>query len=304
MFDTIVIGSGPAGITAAIYAIRRAMKVLLIGKNLGGQVSWASEIKNYPGFNNISSFELIERWQAHLASLDIKTKNEEVIKIEKQGDKFIVVTHNGTNNEYLAKTIILANGLTPCLLNVPGEAEFTGRGVSYCVNCDGPFFKHKTIAVIGGGNCALDAAEVMSKIAIKVYLISCDEKLSGFENLIAEVKAKENIEVICKANVKEIKGNSKVTSIVLSGKKNIEQEIKVDGVFVEIGHVAKTDLVSKLVKVDKQNQIIIDAECQTNVPGIFAAGDVTNIPFKQITIACGQGAIAALSAYKYLQLKQ
>ena len=304
MYDTIIIGSGPAGIAATIFAARRAMKVLLLSKNMGGQVTWATEIENYPGFKNISSFELIERWNDHVSSLGIDIKTEEAFSIEKKDDYFMVTTANGETNQYLAKTIIVTMGLSHRLLNVPGEAEFTGKGISYCANCDGPFFKNKIVTVIGGGNCALDAAEVMSKMASKVYLITRDEKLHGFENLINEVKAKDNIEILYNSDTREIKGENKVSSlIVVNSKTNEEKEIKTDGIFIEIGRIARTDLVKNLVKVDEQNQIIINAECQTSLPGLFAAGDITNVPFKQITIAIGQGTIAALAAYKFLQPK-
>lgn len=304
MYDTIIIGSGPAGIAATIFAARRAMKVLLLSKNIGGQVTWATEIENYPGFKNISSFELIDRWNDHVSSLGVDIKNEEAAEIQKKDDYFLVTTGNGSANQYLAKTIIVTMGLSHRLLNVPGETEFTGRGISYCANCDGPFFKNKIVTVIGGGNCALDAAEVMAKMASKVYLITRDDKLHGFENLIAEVKSKDNVEIIYNADTKEIKGENKVSAIVVANHKTGEEkEIKTDGIFIEIGRMAKTDLVKDFVKVDEQNQIIVDPECQTSLPGLFAAGDITNVPFKQITIAIGQGTIAALSAYKFLQPK-
>jgi thioredoxin-disulfide reductase len=305
MYDTIIIGSGPAGITAAIYAARRAMKVLLLGKNIGGQVTFATEIENYPGFTNISSFDLIQKWQDHVTAAGIEMKHEDVFKIEKKDDYFLIAANNGEKKEYLTKTLIITMGLSHRLLNVPGEAEFTGKGISYCANCDGPFFKNKIVAVVGGGNCALDAAEVMGKMASKVYLVSRDDKLNGFENVIAKIKDKNNIEVIYNSNVKEIVGDNKVSSInIINHKNNEERELLIDGVFVEIGREARTDLVQNLVRVDNQNQIIIDAECTTSTPGIFAAGDVTNVPFKQISIAVGQGTIAALSAYRYLQLKK
>ena len=304
MYDTIIIGSGPAGIAAAIFAARRAMKVLLLSKNVGGQVTWATEIENYPGFKNISSFELIGRWNDHITSVGIDIKSEEVEAVEKKEDYFLIATSNGSKNQYLSKTVIVTMGLSHRLLNVPGEAEFTGKGVSYCANCDGPFFKNKTVTVIGGGNCALDAAEVMAKIASKVYLITRDAKLHGFENLINEIKSKDNIEIVYNGNTKEIKGENKVSSlIVINSKTNEEKEIKTDGIFIEIGQIAKIDLVKNLVKIDEQNQIVVNAECQTSLPGLFAAGDITNVPFKQITIAIGQGTIAALSAYKFLQPK-
>lgn len=304
MYDTIIIGSGPAGIAAAIFAARRAMKVLLLNKNMGGQVTWATEIENYPGFKNISSFDLIDRWNDHVSSLGIDIKSEEAASIQKKDDYFLITTSNADNNQYLAKTVIVTMGLSHRLLNVPGEAEFTGKGVSYCANCDGPFFKNKIVTVIGGGNCALDAAEVMSKMASKVYLITRDAKLHGFENLIAEVKSKDNVEIIYNSDTKEIKGENKVSSLVVANSKTNEgKEIKTDGIFIEIGRMARTDLVKDIVKVDEQNQIIVNAECQTSLPGLFAAGDITNVPFKQITIAIGQGTIAALAAYKFLQPK-
>ncbi len=305
MYDTIIIGSGPAGITAAIYAVRRAMKTLLLGKNIGGQITWATEIENYPGFTNISSFDLIQKWQDHVNAAGIEMQHEDVFKIEKKDDYFLIAANNGEKKEYLTKTIIITMGLSHRLLNVPGEKEFTGKGVSYCANCDGPFFKNKIVAVIGGGNCALDAAEVMGKMASKVFLVSRDAKLNGFENVIAKIKNKNNIEVIYNFTVKEILGDNKATSIIIiNHKNNEEKELLINGVFVEIGREARTDLVQNLVRIDNQNQIIIDAEGKTSTPGIFAAGDVTNVPFKQITIAVGQGTIAALSAYKYLQLKK
>jgi len=304
MYDTIIIGSGPAGIAAAIFAARRAMKVLLLNKNMGGQVTWATEIENYPGFKNISSFDLIDRWNDHVSSLGIDIKSEEASSIQKKDDYFLITTSNSDNNQYLAKTVIVTMGLSHRLLNVPGEADFTGRGVSYCANCDGPFFKNKIVTVIGGGNCALDAAEVMSKMASKVYLITRDAKLHGFENLIAEVKSKSNVEILYSSDTREIKGENKVSSLIVANNKtNEEKEIKTDGIFIEIGKIAKTDLVKDLAKIDEQNQIIVNAECQTSLPGLFAAGDITNVPFKQITIAIGQGTIAALAAYKFLQPK-
>lgn len=302
MYDTIIIGSGPAGMTAGIYAARREMKALIIGKELGGQMVWASEIENYPGFKKINSFELINKMQEQVKRLGVEMKTDQVKKITKQEDVFTVHTDEGKLG---AQTVILALGLKPRRLAVPGEKELIGKGVSYCAICDGPFYKGKTVAVAGGGNSALDSAEVLSKIAKKVYLIHRREEFRGFEVLIDEVKNKDNIEFVLDSEVKEIIGENKIEKIkVFNNKTKQESELTVDGLFIEIGRIADTDLVADLVKRDKQNQIIIDEKCQTNLAGMFAAGDVTPVEFKQITIACGQATIAALAAYQYIQMKR
>lgn len=302
MFDTIIVGTGPAGFTAAIYAARRTMKTLVIGKEIGGQLAWATEIENYPGFKSISAFDLVNKFHEQVIALGVEVKNETVLNIEKKDDFFIIRTSLG---EFSTKTIILTLGLSPRTLGVPGEVELTGRGVCYCANCDAPFFKNKSVIVVGGGNCALDAADVLSKIASQVYVVNRDEKIQGFEKLFHELKERKNIEFISNSSVTAIVGDIKVTGAkITNDRTNEEKEIKVDGVFVEIGRIAKTDLVKNLVNVDNHNQVVVDAEAKTSTPGVFAAGDVTNSPFKQITIACGQATIAALSAYKYLQLKK
>lgn len=195
-------------------------------------------------------------------------------------------------------------GLSPRRLAVNGELEFNGRGVSYCANCDGPFFKNKKVAVIGGGNSALDAAEVLSKIASQVYLVHHSASFRAFDTLVAEVKARPNIEMILNADVKSIEGNQKVEKIKIFDKQaSVEREITLDGVFVEVGRIASTDLVADLVERNEKHQIIVNSRTETKTPGLFAAGDVTDCEFKQITIAMGQATIAALSAYQHIQLK-
>ena len=194
-------------------------------------------------------------------------------------------------------------GLSPRQLAVPGEKEFNGRGVSYCANCDGPFYKNKTVAVIGNGNSALDAAEVMSKIAQKVFLINRGQDFKAFDTLVNEVKKRENIEIVYDADTKEIVGENKVEKLIYTHLlTNEEREIKTDGVFIEIGRIATTDLVADFVERDKQKQIIVNDVMETKTPGLFAAGDVTTVQYKQITIAMGQATIAALSAYQYIQM--
>ena len=302
MYDTIIIGSGPAGMTAGIYAARREMKALIIGKELGGQLIWASEIENYPGFKSISNFELISKMQEQVKNLGVEIKTEEVKKIEKTDDKFILHTNK---SQFEAKTVILALGLVPRRLAIPGEREFTGKGVSYCATCDGPFYKNKTVAVAGGGNSAVDATEILSKIAAKVYLIHRRDEFRAFEALVEEVKSKKNVELVLSSEIKEVVGSNKLEKIkVVNKKTGQEKEIAVDGLFVEVGRIASTDLVADMVKRDEKNQIIVDEKCQTNLPGMFAAGDVTPVEFKQITIACGQATIAALAAYQYIQMNR
>ncbi|MEI6529299.1 MAG: FAD-dependent oxidoreductase [Candidatus Falkowbacteria bacterium] len=302
MYDLIIIGSGPAGMTAGIYAVRREMKTLIIGKEVGGQLVWASEIENYPGFEKIGSFELINKFKQQTLKSGVEMKDDEVKIIEKnEAGNFILHTNRET---FEAKTVIIAMGLSPRRLAVKGELEFNGKGVSYCANCDGPFFKNKRVAVIGGGNSALDAAEVLSKIASQVYLIHRGSSLRAFDSLVAEVRSRENIEVILDSEVHNIEGNDKVEKIIVSNiNTKLDREIVLDGVFIEVGRLASTDLVADFVERNEKNQIIVNTKTETKTPGLFAAGDVTDCEFKQITIAMGQATVAALTAYQYLQLK-
>ncbi len=301
MYDVIIIGSGPAGMTAGIYAVRREMKTLMIGKETGGQLIWASEIENYPGFESIQSFELIERMRQQAINFGVEMKVDEVKKITKNEDKTFSIY---TNREvFHSKTVIIAMGLAPRRLAIPGEEEFNGRGVSYCANCDGPFYKQKIVAVIGGGNSAFDAAEIMSKIAKQVYLINRSDQFRAFETLINEVKNRENIQIVTNTQLKAIVGTNKVEKIQYIDTTNQEEkEILLDGIFVEVGRIASTDLIADFVDRDKGQQIIADVNMATKTPGLFVAGDVVSSEFKQITIANGQATIAALSAYQYIQM--
>lgn len=301
MYDIIIIGAGPAGFTAGIYAARREMKTLIIGKEMGGQLIWASEIENYPGFKSIQSYELIHNMREHVESLGVEIKTAEVVGIQKKDDNsFQLSLSNGVMVD--SKTILIAMGLSPRQLNIPGEKEFLGKGVTYCANCDGPFYRDKNVVVVGGGNSALDAAEVLSKIAKQVYLIHRRQEFKAFEVLVDEVKKRENIKIFLDSGIKEIRGDVKVENVLIENYQNSNiEEIFIDGVFIEVGRVAKTELFKDLVQRDEHNQIVVDEYCRTSLKGVFAAGDVTQVPFKQISIAAGQGTIAALSAYQYLQ---
>ena len=234
--------------------------------------------------------------------MGVKINNSEVKRITKKDNYFEIYTEK---EKFESKTIVIAMGLKPNRLEIPGETEFNGKGVTYCANCDGPFYRNKVVAVVGGGNSALDAAEVLSKIASKVYLIHRSDKYKCFETLLGEVRQRENIEILENTCITKITGDNKVKKILI---KNLidekEEELAVDGVFIEIGRRAHTDLVEDLVERDARSQIVIDKNCNTSTPGIFAAGDVTTVEYKQISVAVGAATIAALAAYQYLQLKE
>lgn len=303
MYDLVIIGAGPAGMTAAIYAVRREMKTLVIGKEVGGQMIWASEIENYPGFETITSLELINRMKQQTLKSGAEIKEDEVQAIKKTAEgNFILYTNR---ESFEAKAVLVAMGLSPRRLAVPGELEFNGKGVSYCANCDGPFYRNKTVAVIGGGNSALDAAEVLSKIAKQVYLIHRNDDLRGFETLQEEVKSRPNIEIVLNAEIKNILGGQKVEKVkILDKKTGEERDLALEGIFIEIGRLASTDLLADLAERNNKNQIIVTRKGETKTPGLYAAGDVTDCEFKQITVAMGEATTAVLSAYQYLQLRQ
>jgi thioredoxin reductase (NADPH) len=304
-YDLIIVGGGPAGLTAAIYAGRRNLKTLLITITIGGQVLEAEKIENYPGFLGIKGLKLMQRFQKQAMKSGVEIVLDEVKEIKEIEGGYTVKTNT---KEYSAKAIILAFGRTPRSLNVPGEEKFRGKGVSYCATCDMPLFKNKTIAVVGGGNAALEAALYGSKIAKRVYLIHRRDEFRGFESFVEKVKRKENVELVLSSIVTEIKGEDSVRAIVVQDlKTNQLKELQVDGVFIEIGSEVKTDLIKNLVKLDENNQVVITNNCETFYPdrneirpGIFAAGDITSTPFKQIVTAAGEGCKAALQAYNYL----
>lgn len=311
-YDTIVIGGAAASLTGAIYAARRAMKTLVIAKSIGGQAAMTDVIENYPGFLSIGGIPLSNRMLKQAMKSGAEVIYEEVNGIEEIPNAnngkpmFLVKTTQG--NSYKAKTVILSYGKTPRTLDVPGEGEFGAKGVSYCVTCDGPLFKGKKVAVVGGGNSALEGAEYLSKICPKVYLIHRRDQFRGFEYLIEEVKKRKNIEILYNTFVKEIKGEHTVHSVVVQNvATNETKEIPVSGVFVEIGSVTKTEFIKQLVKLDQLGQVLTTNNAETYYPdsdkvrpGIFAAGDITQTPFKQIVVSAGEGCKAALQAYNYL----
>lgn len=299
MYDLIILGAGPAGLTAALYAGRRLLKTLVISKDLGGQIAKTPAIENYPGFEEISGGELIQKMLSQAQKSGAEIIFEDVEKIEKGKNIFTIHT---PHSKYQSKALILAYGKTPRSLDAKGEKEFLGKGVSYCATCDMPLFKNKIISIVGGGNSALDAALYGSKIAKKVYLIHRRDEFRGDEVLVENMKKEKNIEFVLSSIVKEVKGNKFVNSIIVedvSTKKSYE--LQVNGLFIEAGYEVKTDFVEHLVKLDEFKQIVIDNNCATSCPGIFAAGDITNTKAKQAIVAAGDGAKAALAAYGWLR---
>lgn len=305
LYDLIIIGGGPAGITAGIYAGRQKMKTLLITKEFGGQIAKkAVDIENWPGSPKISGLDLVNNFVNHLKMQEIDIKMTKVGRVEKKEDNFIVYISD--NEKFFSKAVIVATGSDPRPLEIPGEKEFIGRGVSYCATCDGPMFKNKTIAIIGGGNSGFEVAIFMVNYANKIYILNSKEELRADEKNIEMVKNTGKAEIITGVDIKEIRGEKFVKSIVYKDKKKEkEMELKVDGVFVEIGHQPATFFVKDLVNFNSRDEIEVEYETmQTKTPGLFAVGDVNVGLNKQIVTAAGEGCKAALSAYKYLRSLQ
>ncbi|PJE58077.1 MAG: thioredoxin-disulfide reductase [Candidatus Portnoybacteria bacterium CG10_big_fil_rev_8_21_14_0_10_36_7] len=301
--DLLIVGAGPAGLTAAIYATRRKLKTVVVSMTIGGQMAQTNEIENYPGFDFIDGLTLANNMKAQAEKYGAEFDFEEILEIKKQSDVFIAKTKK---YEYEAKSIILAFGLMPRKLDVPGEKELTGRGVTYCATCDGPLFKNKVIAIVGGGNSAIEAAEYMSKIAKHVYVINRTDQFRATPILLEQARSKKNIEFYCFTVIKTIKGETVVKSIDIANLKDesVIEELAVDGVFIEIGYQAKTDWLKDVVNLNKRGEIIVDRNGITSTAGIFASGDCSDTHYKQIVISAGEGAKAALQAYKYIVGKE
>jgi len=300
IYDLIIVGAGPAGLTAGIYASRRNLNNLIISKDAGGQAATAAHVENYPGFEQVNGFELMQKFQKQAEKFGSQFLYEEVENIVKKDNIFEVKTLSGQIKK--AKALILAFGLNHRNLNVPGEKEFTGKGVAYCATCDGPLFKDKVVAVIGGGNAALESAQYLTAIAQKIYLIHRQEDFKAEEVLINKIETSPKIEIIAQSVVTKILGDKLVEKIEISNLQNQQKrELELSGVFIEIGYQVNAEVIKDLVRLNEKNEIIKDAECITSASGVFAAGDITDIKYKQIVISAGEGAKAALSAYQYLK---
>jgi len=300
MYELIIVGAGPAGMTAAVYAARKKLNALLLSYNIGGQVLWTSGVENYMGYQFIEGPQLMEKFREQVKQFPIDTKTgEKVSSLSRMNGSFELRTDAGAR--YQAKAVIIATGKRPRQLDVPGEEKLRGRGVTYCAICDGPLFAGERVAVIGGGNSALEAVDDMTKIAEHVYLVSLTP-LTGDQILIDKVKAADNLTMLLRHEVLEILGESRVEGIRIKDL-NSEQvkELKVGGIFIEIGLIPNSEPFQGVVRVNHLGEIEVNCANETGVPGLFAAGDVTNVPEKQIVVAAGEGAKAALQAHRYLQ---
>ncbi|MBT3538889.1 FAD-dependent oxidoreductase [Candidatus Parcubacteria bacterium] len=313
LLDLIIIGAAAAGSAAAVYAARRNLNFKVVAKDIGGEVALSGEVGNWPGTIHITGFDLAQNFHKHTQSYNVPIdEGFSVETLKKEGNIHIVAAKNSVGEEriYRTKAVIIASGIHPRELGVTGEEDLRGKGVTYCTVCDGPLFKGKTTATIGGGNSALESALMMSGISKKVYLITkysdTKENNGGFpkgENiLIDKIKELNNVEILYSANTKEIMGNGMVSGLKYEDMESKEtKELEVQGVMVHIGMIPNSSFVT-CGKKDKAGQIEVDTKCKTDCPGVFAAGDVTNVPFKQIAIAAGHGVTAALSAIEYINM--
>jgi alkyl hydroperoxide reductase subunit F len=298
--DVLIIGAGPAGLTAGVYCARKMLSTRIISENIGGQAleSWA--IENYMGYRMVSGEDLMKKFEEQVRNLNIRLDLDRVTSIAREGEAFAVTTLSGA--KIRARTLILTQGKRPRKLGVANEEQYLGRGLSICSTCDGPLYKGKRVAVVGGGNSAVQTAIEMSKIASSVSLIVrstiradpvYEERLAGMQNITVHLHT----------HISALQGEKFLSGVTLKNEKGEEQTISLDGVFIEIGWLPNTDMVEGLLDLNGVKEIIVDINGNTSVPGIFAAGDVTNVRSKQIIIAAGDGAKAALEAYEYLMRK-
>ncbi len=294
-YDLIVVGGGPAGLAAGIYAARGGLKTLILEKVfVGGQITQTAHIENYPGYLEGDGFALTDIFRKQAESFGCQIKSEEVVKIEQN----LVET---TQNSYSCKSVVLAMGAKPALLDVPGEKKFVGKGVSYCATCDGAFFKDKIVAVIGGGDAAVEEALFLSKFASKVYIVHRRDKLRATKVIADRARKNEKIDFVWDCVVLEIEGGEKVSALHLKNVKSDEtKKVAVDGVFVYVGTKPQTDLVQNLVQLDERGFIVTDRQQKTSVPAIYAAGDICQKSLRQVITAAADGAVAAFNIEKDL----
>ena len=299
MYDIIIIGAGPAGLTASIYARRSNKKVLVLeAKTYGGQIVNVLQIDNYPVEAHISGIDFATKLYNQAKELGAEIKFEKVIEV-KDGEEKEVVTNK---NSYKTKTVIIATGAENRKLGLPNEKELLGKGVSYCATCDGPFYKGKEVAVVGGGDSAVEESVYLSNIASKVYLIHRKAELKSENAFVDELMKKENIEIIYNSNVVALHGNGKLESIDVKDNEGKIRNINVSALFVAVGRVPENENFAKLIDVDKLGYVIAGENCHTSAPGIFVAGDTRVKSLRQLVTATSDGAIAATAAIKYLKL--
>ena len=300
-YDLAIVGGGPAGLTAAVYAARKNLDAVLISKDIGGQTLLTSDIENYMGYQYVSGRELAAKFEEQVKRYPIDVAvGEEVARVAPEDGGFVVTT--STNREVRARAVIVATGKRSRPLGVPGERELVGRGVSYCAVCDAPLFPGKDVIVVGAGNSGATAVVDLLKIARRIYVVDVLPDWRADPVLVDRIRAAgEMVQPFFGHEVVEIKGESRVEGIVIKDRGSGQvRELPVQGVFIEIGLIPNSEPVKGVAELNRWGEIVVDCKCQTRVPGMFAAGDVTTVPEKQIIIAAGEGAKAALSAYAYL----
>ena len=300
LYDVLIVGTGPAAVASAVYAVRKGLKTAMIGTKIGGQVLDTNEIENVIGLTKTTGSEFSKKLETHAKEYEIALKEGNYVReIKEDGKNKIVTTDDGKS--YSTKTVILATGAKWRELNVPGEQDYKGKGVHYCATCDGPFYKNLDVAIIGGGNSGVEAALDMAGIAKSVTLVEFMPDLKADKILQEKLTERENITVITNAQVTEVYGETFTTGLKYKERSTEEmKDLKIDGMFIEIGLVPNTEFIKGYVETTKFGEIIINDVNSTNVKGIFAAGDVTTVKYKQIIIAMGEGAKAALGAFDYL----
>ena len=297
-FEIVIVGAGPAGLSAGMYVARQNVSCLVISKDLGGQMNLIPKLENYPGTIMSSGQILAKTLETQYLSFKGEIVYDTVEKIDESEDGFKIKT---TRSEYKAKAIVLAPGKVPNMLGVENESEYFNKGIHYCTKCDAPFYQGRTTASVGVGSYLVESGLLLSRMASKMYLILKGSKLAGDKDLVAALENNKNIEIITQSSVKSISGNSALQQITLVDSTGAEKVLDVDALFIELGSKINLDYVKHLVKINTKGEIEIESGGMTSHPAIFAAGDATTIPYKQIIVACGDGSNAGLSAFNYLE---
>lgn len=299
IYDVLILGGGPAGLTAAVYCIRKGVSTGLIVKDIGGQVAVTSGVENYLGYRYINGIELVEKFRDQVLQFGIDYDEGGTVKAIESGPIKKILMEDGRS--FSTKALIIATGKSWRKLNVPGEDEFIGNGVAYCTTCDAPFFAGKKVIVVGGGNSGVEAAIDLAKVADDVVMVQFLDRLTADKILIEKLGEFKNVRIIYEREVTSIKGKDSMESATVKNRKTgAQEEIQADGIFIEIGLIPNSSIAKGLLRLNSEGEIMVDCSCRTSVPGIFAAGDVTDVPFKQIIVAGGEGAKAALSACNYV----
>jgi len=297
-FEIVIVGAGPAGLSAGIYVARQNVSCLIISKDLGGQMNLIPRLENYPGAIMTSGQILAKTLETQYLSFKGEIVYDTVEKIDEFEGGFKIKT---TRSEYSSKSVVLAPGKVPNMLGLENESDYFNKGIHYCTKCDAPFYQGRTTASVGVGNYLLESGLLLSRMASKMYLILRGAKLSGDKDLVAAIENNKNIEIVTQSSVKAISGNSVLQQITIVDSSGAEKILDVDALFIEMGSKINLDYVKHLVKINTKGEIEIESGGMTSHPAIFAAGDATTIPYKQIIVACGDGSNAGLSAFNYLE---